>query len=345
MKARLTAVVLSCTVFLGCGGDNTSSESPSMGTLSLSISDAPIDDAVKVVLGFKDVVLVPIDAETGEVTGEHILLDVRENEQLTQIDLMQFQGSDAASLIGNYSIESGLYAMCLYAVDGPNFNDTSTSYVEKVDGVVKGLVVPNKGSCFGFKPEDTEQGTLAFSDPDNAIEIVVGDNSYVVEFDLRTALADPNGQDHMLMNRNGVTLINASLAGHIHGEVSLTQFQACEIDSASYNAIAGVDPVHAVYLYRDELDGANMGDIGADSERIAPIAVANVSMVDELAEDPVYEYEFGYVQAGTYSVGYTCTAYLDSAESEETVVEGFYIHRQHAPVEVLEGEHTEQNFD
>lgn len=75
----------------GCGGDDSSSNTES-ATFSLGVSDAPVDDANKVVLAFKDVVLIPFNPETGEQTGDHILLDASENGALHQVDLMEYQG-------------------------------------------------------------------------------------------------------------------------------------------------------------------------------------------------------------------------------------------------------------
>lgn len=85
--------------------------------------------------------------------------------------------------------------MCVYAKDGRQLNDTSLSYVEKTDGSVKGLVVPSRGSCFGFKPDTSDQGRLKFSQKGQYVKVHTGHNSYVVEFDLRKGLADPVGQE------------------------------------------------------------------------------------------------------------------------------------------------------
>ncbi|WP_257145772.1 DUF4382 domain-containing protein [Vibrio sp. ES.051] len=49
----------------GCGRDDSSSDTEA-ATFSLNVSDAPVDEANKVVLTFNNVVLVPLDPETGE---------------------------------------------------------------------------------------------------------------------------------------------------------------------------------------------------------------------------------------------------------------------------------------
>ncbi|MDF2153261.1 DUF4382 domain-containing protein [Vibrio sp. CAU 1672] len=328
----------------GCGGDSSSS-SPDMTTFSLGVSDAPVDDANKVVMGFQDVVLVPIDPETGEQNGAHILMDARENGQLRQVDLMQYQGSNAETIISEQELAPGHYAMCLYVKEGRLLGDTSTSFVEKTDGSIKGLVVNNQGSCYGFKPEQTDQGTLVFAKPSEAIEIATGFNSYIVEFDLRRGLADPQGQDHMNMQRNAVTLVNASESGHIIGTVNPVQYDACVADSATFNAINDVEAVHAIYLYAGAMDRTTMGDMGAPEPYNTPVAIASVNDSEDEEGNRVYDYEFGFVGPGTYTLGYTCTAYVDTPENHETAEDGFLIYQHYTPVEVVSGEHTEQDID
>ncbi len=329
----------------GCNGDDSSSVTEA-ATFSLAVSDAPVDDANKVVLAFEDVVLIPFDPETGEQTGDHIIMNVSEDGALRQINLMDYQGSNAETIISEQTLAPGNYAMCLYAKDGTQMNDTTLSYVEKNDGTVKGLVVNSQGACYGAKPESANQGRLKFSQKGQYVKVHAGNNSYVVEFDLRKGLADPTGKDYMNMNSNAVTLVNAAEAGHIGGEVNPIQYQACEADSASLNAINDDTAVHAVYLYAGEMDRSTMGDVGAPAEFNTPVAIADVNQAEDEQGNVTYNYEFGYVGSGTYTVGYTCTASKDLAESHETLEDdGFLIYQHYTPVVVFEGEYTEQNID
>lgn len=327
----------------GCGSDNSSSDTEA-ATFSLSVSDAPVDDANKVVLAFKDVVLVPFDPETGEQTGEHILLDVSDNGALHQVDLMEYQ---EVTLKRSLASKTSLLVimLCVYAKDGKQLNDTTLSYVEKTDGNIKGLVVPSRGSCFGFKPDTSDQGHLKFSQKGQYVKVHTGHNSYVVEFDLRKGLADPTGKDYMNMNSNAVSLVNASESGHIGGEVSEIQYQACEADSAASNAINDVPAVHSVYLYAGSMDRSTMGDMSAMEPLQAPVAVANVNESQDEEGNTTYSYEFGYIGPGTYSIGYTCTAYVDTPDNHETSEDGFLIYQHYTPVDVVEGEHTEQDIN
>ncbi len=271
-------------------------------------------------------------------------MNVSEDGALRQVDLMQYQDSNAETIISEQTIAPGDYAMCLYAKDGRQLNDTTLSYVEKTDGTVKGLVVNSKGSCYGTKPDTSDQGRLKFSQKGQYVQVHTGHNSYVVEFNLRKGLADPTGQDHMNMNSNAVSLVNASEAGHIGGAVSSVQYDACVTDSNSLNADNGVEAVHAVYLYAGEMDDSTMGDLGAPAEFNTPVAIADVNEnIDELG-NVTYDYEFGYIGPGTYSIGYTCTASIDAPDTHETFEDGFLIHEHYTPVEVFAGELTEYDL-
>lgn len=334
-------------LLIGCGSDSSSPETsePGTTTFSLAVSDAPVDEANKVVLAFEDVVLVPFDPETGKKTGDLIPMDVSENGELRRIDLLQYQGSDAETIISEEAVEPGDFALCVYAKDGKQVNNDSLSYVEKTNGSLKGLVVPSKGSCHGYKPSTEDQGRLMFSQKGEFVKIHTGHNRYVVEFDLRKGLDDPQGLDYMLMDSNAVNLVNASESGHINGEVSLTQYQACEADSAAWNAINDVPAVHAVYLYAGVMDRTSMGDLGANDPSLKePVAVASVNESSDAEGNPVFEYEFGYIGPGSYSIGYTCTTYVDTPDNHEASDDGFLIYQHYTPVEVKADESTVQHI-
>ncbi len=162
---------------------------------------------------------------------------------------------------------------------------------------------------------------------------------------MRKGLADPIGQDHMNMNSNAVSLVNASDSGHIAGTVSNVQYQACEADSAAWNAIHDVPAVHSVYLYAGSMDRSTMGDMGATAPLNAPVAVANVNESQDEEGNTTYSYEFGYIGPGTYSIGYTCTAYIDTPDAHETSEDGFLIYQHYTPVDVVETELTTQDIN
>ena len=147
-----------------------------------------------------------------------------------------------------------------------------------------------------------------------------------------------------IVANNAYGALTGEESGHIGGEVSEIQYQACEADSAASNAINDVPAVHSVYLYAGSMDRSTMGDMGAMEPLQAPVAVANVNESQDEEGNTTYSYEFGYIGPGTYSIGYTCTASIDAPETHETFEDGFLIHEYYTPVEVFAGELTEYDL-
>lgn len=61
-----------------------------------------------------------------------------------------------------------------------------------------------------------------------------------------------------------------------------------------------------------------------------------------------YEYEFGFVAAANYSLGYTCLAQNDDPEvanGADDVDAPFFIHADEQDVTVTQGTTTERDFD
>lgn len=87
----------------GCGGGDDSSVQTSK--VSFSVSDAPVDSASSVTIGFTQVELVQAD-------GSSIYLDVNPSDpsmDYEQIDLMDYQGTDSKLIITSQSIPVGTY--------------------------------------------------------------------------------------------------------------------------------------------------------------------------------------------------------------------------------------------
>ncbi|WP_028111542.1 DUF4382 domain-containing protein [Ferrimonas kyonanensis] len=316
----------------GCGGSSGSS-TPQTGQFSLAVSDAPVDDASEVVLYFNEVVLVP------EEGGEPTLIDLSEGGP-DRIDLKQYTGSDRAPIVTNETLAVGNYTMCLYALDGDG--STDLSYVDSDSQGIVSLKVNSKGSCQGVKGNTDEAGRIFFNRP---FTINTGNNNFVAEFDLRQALVDPVGQPGMFIKPTAVQLINLAGVGNIAGTLTETQRLACEADTASLLGVSEFQ--HAAYLYQGSRDRTTMGDIIGDasypdgSVLVEPVATADISF-DETSQS--HRYEFGFVGEGDYSIGYTCVANNDLADSHETDAEDFIIYQHYTPVSVEADQTTTQDL-
>jgi hypothetical protein len=306
-------------LFSGCGGggDDTPSPAPT-GVFSLGVSDAPVD-ADGVTIAFKQVVL---KNDSGSRS-----FNVATNGGLKQVDLLAVQGSEFELLVSGQGIPVGEYQMCLYMQNSETANEDS-SFVE-VDGASYGLVTNSNGSCGGVGAEDADTGRLFFN---KVFTIAAGVNNFVAEFNLARGLMGPHGnKDYWTLKPTSVQLVNTAEVGAIHGIVSEELIADC----------VGTDS-HAVYLYPAATALADMIDFRPDPTDV-PIAAARVNLQDPEDEGSPHEYEFGFVVAGTYSLGYSCTADLDFPEVEAD--EGFGIHLDAQDVIVTNGTTTERNLD
>ncbi|MFB1053760.1 DUF4382 domain-containing protein [Vibrio diabolicus] len=342
MKIGLISASIAVAL-IGCNSDSDSVST--MTPVTLSVSDAPIDDVSEVVITYNKVAFLPLDGGAPQVfdvykTDEEGNLVDEDGNPLPEgedplplsVNLLNFQGSDAQELVDDELIPTGNYKLCVFANDGdhPNY----PSYViDEATGNQIPLTVKGDGACPQGVGKDPDSGVLFFN---NTFAVNPDNNEFVVEFDLRRGLKDGTGQNEgYSIQRTSVTLINTVTTGEIQGDVATLTYQSCETDTPSANGYS-----HAVYLYQGNIAEENMGPFAGAEGQAMPIAAANV--VQDV-DDANYEYEFGFVEPGTYSVGYTCTA---NDDSEEGIVasETFSIYQSTSGLNVSVGTNTDANF-
>ncbi|MHC6528418.1 DUF4382 domain-containing protein [Vibrio proteolyticus] len=334
------AVALALT---GCGSDS-GSDSNSTTPVTLSVSDAPVDDVSEVVVTYSKVAFLPLgggdpvvvevykrDAE-GNLIDENgdPLPDGQEPLPLS-VNLLDFQGSDAQALVEDQVLDNGDYKLCVFANDGDH-PEYPSYVVETASGNQYPLTVKGEGKCPQGVGEEPNAGVLYFND---TFTVNNQNDDFVLEFDLRRGLKeDTTSPDNYTIQRTSVALINTVTTGEIEGEIATATYGACETDSPSGNGYA-----HAVYLYSGDVAQADMGTF-AGTGSVAPLSAANVTTDDNGIS---YEYEFGYLAPGTYSIGYTCTA---NDDSEEGIVDGetFRIHASQSNIVVTAGQGSEANL-
>ena len=296
------------SLLVGCSG---SSGGPETGQLSLAVSDAPIQDARQVCVEFTEAEFKK--AGSGNQT---IVFDPP-----AKIDLLAYQGMNAAPLLIDEVLEAGEYQWIRLAANAPQggnggggagANDTeclgSGSYIVTDDGGVHGLYIPSSAES-GLKL------TRGFTLP------VGGDADFVAEFDLMKSVNAPAGLDPDYILRPTVHLFDRTETGSIAGEVSLDLATA-----------AGCMP--AVHLYNQgDVPDDNEDDAGMDS--VDPVASAMV----EMQNDGRFVYEIGPLLAGLYDVAFTCDG--DDPAVDEILD---YLPSADNPAEVVAGEETVINF-
>jgi len=324
MKQVKTVLAATLSYLLSaCGGTDN-------GTFSLSVSDNP-SDAKIVQIAFKQVVL-----KNGDAT---ISFDVGQKK----VDLLSVQGQEVEILVSGESVPTGEYQLCIYMENSETL-DTGSSYVHTITSAGDaGLVTDSNGSCGGVGAEEENTGRLFFN---KKFTIAAGANQFVAEFDLGKGLLAPHGDKaYWTLKPTAVQLLNLSDVGAIAGEISEQFAIDCESD-----ALVAGDPSHALYLYPSPTELGNMADFRTSeyiAPEVAPIASARVNPIyDDLAPDLIvgHQYEFGFVVAGTYSLGYSCTAQNDQPDSAEGAEEGFVIYNAQQNVIVAAGATTGRDF-
>ncbi|UJF17470.1 DUF4382 domain-containing protein [Vibrio sp. SS-MA-C1-2] len=361
MKKLTLVLSLITTSILLSGCNSSSSSSPStnnstqeIGSFTLNVSDAPVDQANHVVTTFSEIVLVPVKDNSSENDESRKPFYINTFDE-KQVDLLQYQGENYETIISSLDVPIGDYTMCLYVKNGVTAGATDRSYVDTDDGILP-LVVENQGSCSGIKPQGENTGRLFFN---KTFSINSGYNSFLVDFDLRKGLTKPTGQDLFKLKPTAVQLTNLGTTGSITGSITEQQMSACINDTQSMiNGTEGDEFVHAAYLYAGEMDRSMMGDAYDTTEQSdlsKPVAIANILGHDTNndGEFDQFDYYFPSVGAGNYSIAYTCVAnnddpdnidLIDTKNINENAESGFMFYQHYTPVTVEAAKTTTQNL-
>lgn len=294
MRIKILSMLSSAILLCACGGgsntsDNNSSTPPASNStqFSMAVSDAPIDDAVAVMVYF--------DSITLQGNGDPVVIDVKdENGDAKGVDLLTVQGSNFANLVTDVEIPAGEYSQVRLHV-------TDQSYIEMLGGTFD-LQVPS--------------GELKL---DGITALANVQAAYTVEFDLRKSLVNPVGQQAVYLKPRGVRLVANSDVGIIEGTVS-----PALINDATCAGKMDMGSGNAVYLYQGEhTDISLLGDDADESENqdeIQPFTTANVNFNEDTQQ---YEFAAGYLPADQYTIAFSCMAQLDIPESDENPDDGF----------------------
>ncbi|PMJ89850.1 DUF4382 domain-containing protein [Vibrio sp. 10N.261.55.A7] len=299
---------------------------------SLTVSDAAMDGVDSMVVVYSNATLIPLDG------SKPIIIDIQSRHaEKGRVDLLDYQESNKANLISNQAIPPGDYQLCLTVLNGESQNEALSHVVESNTYVLTPLTILSTGVC----PKDSEvdgTSTLYFN---STLLLESGDNHFIVEFDLRGGLKAPtDASDPYTIESDSFTLIDERDAGLLSGTISHSIVEQCRID----NRVAFT--VDAVYLYPSRVARSNMGGFSNEGlYAVAPVAAANVTTYDGIH----YEFDIGYVEEGTYSLGYTCVADKDQADTDragqsELVSPAFNIYQAEQPVRVYPQHVSEVDF-
>lgn len=271
------ALVATAAVALlaACGGGSDDGDKAMSGTLKLSVTDSPVDDAREVWVQFRAVEFKP-------ESGAPVMQELRNSSGVLQpqrLDLLALQGGQAAVLVNNVVLPAGRYEWIRLLVDNqPNVRD---SYIMMMDGSECELRIPS-GDESGLK---MNRGFTLPAD---------GSVALTVDFDLRKSIHAPPGQQGSGMNctqgflmRPVLRLVQDSEVGAIAGTVDLSR---------------RLDPACArmVYVFPDGQNAAN----STTPDDYDGLGVEPLVMVQ--ADEVTGAYKATFLPRGNYTVAYTC---------------------------------------
>lgn len=292
----------------GSGGGGSSAGG---GSLSLGLTDAPVDDLYEVMVTFTDVIIHPSDG------SEDIVVDVRDavGDGMT-IDLKSLGEGNSVKLIDEYPLPAGSYSWIRLVIDPEN-----TYVVEDVGGA---QLLLDCSSC------DESHLKLNRSFEIDAKGVV----AFTIDFDLGKSitLKQPNNtpyEDYQFKLRPTLRIIDTDVASaFIFGTVDAVLTDPDLPDACS------------VYVYEGDAaaiepdDNCVLDDVATCPVADRPLTTTGVEL--DLGTS-LYDYRTGYLYPGTYTVALLCED--DLADVDDTVT---FIGE--ATVEALSGG-TEHNFE
>ncbi|EGQ9831865.1 DUF4382 domain-containing protein [Vibrio vulnificus] len=277
IKLSALASIVSAFTLLGCGGG----DGEQTASVSFYVSDAPVDKASSVSISFSMVELV--DDE-----GNSFFLDVIPSTGLDYqtVDLMEYQGENSQLIVSTQPVPVGSYKELILHVT----NENGVNYVIDENGQ-QPLKQPSNKLKLG-----------SFDVTSEAVQL------YTIEFDLRQSLVmrgNLGSNNGYILKPHGVSIVSNASAVSISGNVDdnlLTGDESCTADSQAF-----------IYLYEGEgHDSANLIDLvdedDPEFDSQNPVPENAVKPIASAGLDENNNYAFGFLNAGTYTVAFSCHA-------------------------------------
>ena len=297
MKLISFASIIALTlVMAGCGSSSedssdTGQDSSDTGSMSLSITDAPIDDASSVVVQFSEVQV------RGAESSQNLNFTF---DPPKSIDLLTLQGTSTEVLFTDVEVPAGVYdeiRLIINAEEG-----TEDTYIVLVEGGEQHDMTVPSGSQSGLKVK----GPLTVTANATA--------SFTIDFDVRKSIVKSGNEN----SKNGVKyhlkpvlrIVDNSEVGNVSGTIDATllpQAAGCSDD----DVMTG----NAVYIY--EGLGVIPDDIDLDEATVEPVVT---TLVEYDSVSDTYNYELAFLTEGDYTVSFTCNADAENVEEDDDLM-------------------------
>ena len=273
----------------GCGfdcnnGNNPGNQDPA--SFTLGFTDEALEQLKQVVIEVEQI------AFTRNVGGNIIVetftideLGITDAESF-QVDLLQYRGLNQLLVIENLELAAQTYSGIELTILK---NDINRSYVQESDDSLKQLNI--SGSTLRLP----------------GMDLGSNEQAYTAVFSLAQALQYQQGSDTYLLATSGLRTQDNRVAASLTGRVDNSLFDTESPCDAKEDPELG----NRVYIYKETgLSAAALGDVFTSSSstdipdgKIAPFSVAT------LAEDVLtgnWQYAFGFLPAGDYTVAFSC---------------------------------------
>jgi len=267
-----------------CGGGGGGPASDPNGKLSLSITDAPVDDATSVVVQFSGVAFKRAGAAAEVVQTL--------TPAIRQIDLLKYQQGQAALLLDGVTLAAGDYEWIRLIVD--NQTNVRDSYIVRTTGEECELRVPS-GAESGLKLN------RGFTLP------AAGSVALTIDFDLRKSLHAPPGQAGSGVDCTQGYLLRPTLRIVDNANVGAI---AGKVDSALVTA----DCLPKVYVFSGASIVPDDVEEQTDVPDVDPLLVVSVDVQNGAT---AYDYRAAFIPPGSYTLAFTCSD--DDATADDTL--------------------------
>jgi hypothetical protein len=280
-----------CGCGFDCNSEDNNDNSPSL--LTLGFSDSLPEDLKQVV--------IEVDAITFRRTGvEDIVVDKFTIPALElvdaptfQIDLLEYRGTNQLKVITNLELTPAMYDAVSIAILTGGVNQ---SFVQEEDDSLKAIRVSS--------------GIRGLP----GMQLSSGEQPFTVEFGLAQALQYEASSGTYLLTTNGVRIENNLKAATLSGIIDSVLFDSVSPCNEKSPPTKG----NRVYLYKGSnlvsenlADVFNIGSITTiPANAIAPFAVASMA---ENKFTGNWEYAFGFIPAGSYTIAFACNTAADDA--------------------------------
>jgi hypothetical protein len=283
-----------------CGFDCNNEDTQGTTQLTLGLSDALPEDLRQVVLEIDSISFRRTGAD--DVIVERFTIPALNlaSADTFQIDLLQYRGRNQLVVITDLELPAANYNQVLVRVLG---GDVNRSYVQRVDDTFRELSVAG--------------GLLSVP----GANFARGEQAYTLEFGLAQSLQLQSAGSSYLMSAQGIRLENNATAASLSGRVDSSLFDSVTPCSEKTDPAEG----NRIYLYKGgPQSGRRLGDVfnsnsatTVPGDVLAPFAVASL-VQNSLSAN--WEYVFGFLPAGDYTLAFACNTGADDAVDYNALV-------------------------